>query len=120
MVKLFYYGGKEHTKQRHTAMNNLEAYKTILKASGYKIYSPSNTLAFALSENKTLVITPLQIFYVKHWHRNYLPSLQIIRKRVKRNKIKTIVDLVTEMQIKIGEGLELVTTDINHHIGIWK
>lgn len=86
------------------------------------MYRPTETLTFILTDTKTIVQTPLQIFLIKHDHRNYLKQLERLRELIRRDEMTSLADLITYCSYKQGgyrdqmSGLELVPTKLERHI----
>lgn len=74
-------------------------------------------IMFVFTPEKTLVVTPLQLFMIKHSHGNYIRRLKGLKDVVKRGDINNMSDLVAYNGFKasnnIGQfdGLELVRID---------
>ena len=101
-------------------MNNIDQCKQKLQDSGVWVYEASPTLMFALTDEKVLVITSFHTFFLRHTHRNYLPRLRKIRTLIENEQIHKPTELITELKLKVGEGVEMVVTDLSRHIGASK
>jgi len=81
----------------------------------------SNTLLFAFKSDEVLVATPLQLYKIKYYHRNYRKQYANIRKLVVSGKIKNVADLIDYCKFRPGVnsqmyGLELLVTKLERHI----
>lgn len=101
-------------------MNNIEQCKQKLENTQISVYTPAPTLMFALTEDKVLVITSFHTFFLRHTHRNYIPRLNRIRGMIETNQIHNPADLISELKLNVGQGVEMVVTDLNWHIGTKK
>lgn len=90
------------------------------------VFTPTRTLKFILTEEKTLVVvnpdSPVkQVFIIKYDHRNYEKQLEHLRNLIKKGKMRSVVDLVTYCKLRPGRqyqmyGLELIPTKLERHI----
>jgi len=91
-------------------------------SSKYDLFSPTTTLTFILTDDKTLVATRYQTFLIKYDHRNYIKQLEKLRELIKKGEMRSIVDLITYCKYRPGGykdqmcGLELVPTRLERHI----
>lgn len=92
----------------------------------YKVYKPSNTLTFYLTDEKTLVRVGSKIhstFIVLYDHANYKPQLELLREYIVAGEIKSITQVVEFCNWRPGNntksqnyGLELRATKLERHI----
>jgi len=94
-------------------LNNIVVCREKLVNSNLRVYTPNPTLMFALSDTKVIVITNFHTFFLRHTHRNYLPRLNNVRQLIEANKINNAADLLTELKLNVGEGIEMVVTKID-------
>jgi hypothetical protein len=99
------------------------AEQVLSKKSGrYDLFTPSETLTFILTSDKTLVSTRYQTFLIRYDHRNYIKQLERLRELIRKGKMTSIVDLITYCKYRPGGykdqmcGLELVPTRLERHI----
>jgi len=71
---------------------------------------------FALTDDKVIVMTNFHTFFLRHTHRNYIPRLNRIRAMIEANEIHTASDLIGELKLDVGEGVEMVVTNLAWHI----
>lgn len=81
----------------------------------------SNTLIFVFINEKILVVTPLEVYKIEYYHRNYQFRFMNLRKAVEEGEIKSVSDLIDYCKLRPGKnsqmyGLELVTTKLERHI----
>jgi len=76
-----------------------------LSRNGFAIYPVSPHLAFALSEDKILMLTPMSSYIVTKHQLNSKAGHARIRKGILNNKYKSMADVLTDMKLKPGVGL---------------
>jgi len=91
-----------------------------LSNTDIKVYQASPTLMFALTDEKVLVMTSFHTFFLRHTHRNYLPRLRRIRAMIEADEIHTPIDLIGELKFSVGEGVEMIVTNIDYYTGAKK
>ncbi len=101
-------------------MSNIDLCREKLNNTEIKLYEASPTLMFAITDEKVFVITSFHTFFLRHTHRNYLPRLKRIKCMIEANQIHTPTDLISELKLSVGEGVEMICTDLDRYIGINK
>ena len=79
----------------------------------YQFYEVNHQLAFALSDNDTLIITGMQLFRLRSTHKNYNYKLEKIRTMIVNNEIKTVADILNATNPRVGWGIEMISLNIN-------
>jgi len=101
-------------------VSNIDQCKQKLEGSGVWIYEASPTLMFALTDEKVFVMTSFHTFFLRHTHRNYLPRIRKIRSMIESEQINKPTELISALKLRVGEGVEMVVTDLSRHIGASK
>lgn len=76
-----------------------------LEQSGYKLYRISDQLTFALSEDKTIMVTPLLNYIITKHQRNSQTGYERIRQCIKKKQYKSVSDVLTDMELETGIGV---------------
>lgn len=71
---------------------------------------------FALTDEKVIVITQFHTFFLRHTHRNFIPRLNRIRSMIERGQIHNAAELIGELKMDVGEGVEMIVTNLEYHI----
>ena len=76
-----------------------------LSRNGFAMYPVSHYLTFALSEDKILMLTPMDSYIVTKNQLNSGAGHARIRKGILNNKYKSMADVLTDMKLKPGVGV---------------
>lgn len=98
-------------------MSNIDICREKLVKNGMRVYQANPTLMFALTEEKVLVMTSFHTFFLRHTHRNFIPRLRRIRTMIEQDQIHSAADLISELKLDVGEGVEMVVTKLSYHLG---
>ena len=82
---------------------------------GYEIYPVSNTLVFALSDTRVLILTPLLSYAVTNGQRNSNGGYIKIRRGIEQGCYRSLSDLLTDMKLKPGVGVSYRQIDIRSY-----
>lgn len=91
------------------------------KLKDFETLKVSSTLLFAFIEDKILVVTPIEVYKLEYYHRNYQYRFRNLKKAVEEGEIKNIIDLIDYCKFRPGTnsqmyGLGLVVTKLERHI----
>lgn len=76
-----------------------------LTCTGWITYPVNEHLAFALSENKVIIITPLCSYILTSDRLNSKAGHERIRRGVLNNEYKSLADVLTDMRLSPGLGV---------------
>lgn len=76
-----------------------------LHESGYRLYPVSPHLAFALSDERVVIITNLCIYLVTNDRLNSRAGHTRIRRGIENREYKCIADVLTDMKLTPGVGV---------------
>lgn len=76
-----------------------------LSRIGFTIYPISPHLAFALSEDKILMLTPMSSYIVSKNQLNSRAGHARIRRGILNNQYKCMADVLTDMRLTPGVGV---------------
>lgn len=76
-----------------------------LTCTGWTTYPVNEHLAFALSENKVIIITPLYSYILTNDRLNSEAGHERIRRGVLNNEYKSLADVLTDMRLTPGVGV---------------
>lgn len=76
-----------------------------LSRNGFTIYPISPHLAFALSEDRILILTPMSSYIVSKNQLNSRAGHARIRRGILNNQYKSMADVLTDMRLTPGVGV---------------
>ena len=76
-----------------------------LQIIGYEIYPINQYFAFAVTEEKILMVTPLTVYLITHTQLNSKAGHARIRAGVLNREYKSIGDVLTDMRLNAGVGV---------------
>ena len=83
----------------------METRLDVLQTKGWKICQRNARFAFAITEERTLFVTPDCISEILHTQRNSSYPYKQLRSDIERGCIFSVVELLTEMRLKSGQGI---------------
>lgn len=88
---------------------------------GFDIVKVSDQLLFAFGESRILVATPLNVYELHYYHRNYINQFTGLRNAVEQGQIMSISDLVSYCRYRPGinsqmYGLGMIVTDLRRYL----
>lgn len=87
----------------------MEKRLDVLQAKGWKICQRNARFAFAITEERTLFVTPTAIYEIMCTQPNSRYPYKHIRSDIERGCIFSVVELLTEMRLKAGQGVSYRT-----------
>jgi len=83
-----------------------------LQIIGYEIYPINQYFAFAVTEEKILMVTPLTVYLVTHTQLNSKAGHARIRAGVLNSEYKCLSDVLTDMRLNAGIGVSYRQLDL--------